>query len=138
MSVFLSILAGKESQRTVIASIFAVLRQTSSTHRDTLRGARVLANTVFLGIVIVGALFVTGGCQTDDGRTNILALSRDVARINVLRCDTSCEGQGGENKHGRTHCYSWRAGNPGMGYGVMKSLSMPMPSYKLCQEEIGI
>lgn len=68
---------------TVIASVLAILRQTSSTHRDALGRTRVLADATRFVVVIFRGFLVAGGCQANHRGADILALRREVVGIDV-------------------------------------------------------
>lgn len=89
-SIFVSVADDSTLDRdklTVIASVLAILRQTSSTHRDALGSTRVLADAARFVVIIFRSLLVAGGCQTDHGGADILALRWKVVGIDVSRYD---------------------------------------------------
>lgn len=89
-SIFVSVADESTLDRdkvTVIASILAILRQTSSAHRDALGSARVLADATCFVVIIFRSFLVASGCQANHGGADILALRWKVVGIDVSRHD---------------------------------------------------
>jgi hypothetical protein len=89
-------------QHTVVLAVFAVLVKTSSTVRNALRCARVIAYTFHLSRIVVMSVLVATGSQADNRSASVFALGRDIVCIHVLSHNGRSNAQQRDDED-RTH-----------------------------------